>query len=768
MRSRRRVAFTIALFLAFLSLCAAEGHSASGLAGGGIHSAPQSGAVTTIPDVHFLVFRFGYDNDSLIGFYEFSQPLRKSLPQPGYTRRVNIYYDFELPSDFGWVDVTSRLTGQRILRATSWWMGTGAFEYPPDSLMSVTLEHGYMNPGPDTLVSPGIMWPTDVEEAWALVQDTDAVARLASYDDYEVYAWAHSYRDIYFDIERFIIVATHPPIPDDMAILDVVWPRTLVTRGLPVTPEVLVHNFGDSSASTEVTLTVAGEPGGYFSARDVIDLPADESRTLTLHPINIYHSSDVVFEFAFRDLSGQNWVDAYPDNDTLLRTVQVTDDPVFRFNSTIPTYGLPYDFDDDGDVDIVKFGSRVELWQNDGSGLFTEIGASSSFGGRTNPTWAVCEDFNGDDHSDLFVSYSNEPGQLLAGDGTGVFTDVSETSGLGSITTYTHTIAFDKEKDGDIDVLILSPGQETLIENDGSGFFTDVTATSGITDNGSTQSLTSGDLSGDGYPDVVLTHWQRQATVFINNGDGTFTLLNRNWAVGHGVDAAIFDYDNDGDEDLFFMQYIYEPSRLYRNDGNLTFQEVTSEVGWLPNDSEMDVADVNNDGWLDVVATDGSLLLNSGGAFSNASDLLVELPHAVKVLGLNVTFADVNNDGSLDIYGENKTYLSQGTRPIGTSVGNQLPSVTSALDQNFPNPFNPSTTIRYRTGESGLVTLAIYNVVGQRVRTLVNEVQHPRAEGRIARWDGRNDKGERLASGVYFCQLVTPGFSQTRKLVLLK
>jgi hypothetical protein len=54
------------------------------------------------------------------------------------------------------------------------------------------------------------------------------------------------------------------------------------------------------------------------------------------------------------------------------------------------------------------------------------------------------------------------------------------------------------------------------------------------------------------------------------------------------------------------------------------------------------------------------------------------------------------------------------------------------------------------------------------VRTLVNEVQRPRPDGYTVRWDARNEKGERLASGVYFCRLVTPGFSQTRKLVLVR
>ena len=151
-----------------------------------------SAAVEEIPDVHIAVFRFDPDTDSLIAAYEFSRPFRKSLPKPDYIRRVNIHYQYVMPSDFGWTDVESRLTGERILRATSWWMGTGDFEYPPDSLIFTTIEHGYENPDPDTLVSPGIIYPTNVDTAWALVYDTDVINRLSSHGAYEVYAWSHS------------------------------------------------------------------------------------------------------------------------------------------------------------------------------------------------------------------------------------------------------------------------------------------------------------------------------------------------------------------------------------------------------------------------------------------------------------------------------------------------------------------------------------------------------------------------------------------------
>jgi hypothetical protein len=90
-----------------------------------------------------------------------------------------------------------------------------------------------------------------------------------------------------------------------------------------------------------------------------------------------------------------------------------------------------------------------------------------------------------------------------------------------------------------------------------------------------------------------------------------------------------------------------------------------------------------------------------------------------------------------------------------------------ALAQNVPNPFNPVTTIEYSLASPGRVTLRIYNVAGQLIRTLVGDEQRP-AGFSNARWDGRNDAGTAVASGVYFYRLIAGSFVETRKMVLLK
>ena len=89
-----------------------------------------------------------------------------------------------------------------------------------------------------------------------------------------------------------------------------------------------------------------------------------------------------------------------------------------------------------------------------------------------------------------------------------------------------------------------------------------------------------------------------------------------------------------------------------------------------------------------------------------------------------------------------------------------------AVTGNYPNPFNPTTTISFTTPASNLVQLNIYDAQGRLVTTLVNE---PKPAGAFtANWNGRDQNGVAVASGVYFVRLLSSGQTQTRKIVLLK
>jgi len=107
---------------------------------------------------------------------------------------------------------------------------------------------------------------------------------------------------------------------------------------------------------------------------------------------------------------------------------------------------------------------------------------------------------------------------------------------------------------------------------------------------------------------------------------------------------------------------------------------------------------------------------------------------------------------------------------IQLRLGDIIPT-KSLLLQNFPNPFNPETWIPYQLKEDSEVKISIYNASGQLIRAL--NLGHKPAglytsQSRSAYWDGRNDAGERVSSGVYFYQLSAGDYHSVKKMVIVK
>jgi hypothetical protein len=102
------------------------------------------------------------------------------------------------------------------------------------------------------------------------------------------------------------------------------------------------------------------------------------------------------------------------------------------------------------------------------------------------------------------------------------------------------------------------------------------------------------------------------------------------------------------------------------------------------------------------------------------------------------------------------------------SVDDFIPSARHAysLSQNYPNPFNPDTDIQFSLRQGGRVSLKVYNVRGQVVKTLVDRSMQ--AGQYTAHWDGTNDHGQLVSSGIYFCKMEASDFASTKKMILLK
>ena len=168
--------------------------------------------------------------------------------------------------------------------------------------------------------------------------------------------------------------------------------------------------------------------------------------------------------------------------------------------------------------------------------------------------------------------------------------------------------------------------------------------------------------------------------------------------------------------------------------------------------------DVNGDGVVNIF----DLTLVAQGIGGAAAPAVATGRVDVSTIEAWIAEARLTDDGSIA--------FAQGIQNLENLLASYIPEETALL-ANYPNPFNPETWIPYQLSENSPVSISIYDTTGALVRTLSLSIQSAgfyNSRDRAAYWDGRNDAGERVASGLYFYQLRTPSFHQTRRLVIVK
>ncbi|MEO0245051.1 MAG: FG-GAP-like repeat-containing protein, partial [candidate division WOR-3 bacterium] len=165
----------------------------------------------------------------------------------------------------------------------------------------------------------------------------------------------------------------------------------------------------------------------------------------------------------------------------------------------------------------------------------------------------------------------------------------------------------DYDNDGDADIYVsnyrLQPN--FLYRNNGNGTFTDVAGSAGVAGSYHSYGSAWGDYDNDGDFDLIMPNIHDYPRLYRNNGNGTFTEVTSSaglYIYGEYSAGLWFDYDNDGDLDLYLMQF-YDGyfTKLMRNNGNGTFTDVTSQAGVGVEDcNSAIVGDFNNDGFLDL------------------------------------------------------------------------------------------------------------------------------------------------------------------------
>jgi hypothetical protein len=143
--------------------------------------------------------------------------------------------------------------------------------------------------------------------------------------------------------------------------------------------------------------------------------------------------------------------------------------------------------------------------------------------------------------------------------------------------------------------------------------------------------------------------------------------------------------------------------------------------------------------------------------------------YAVRTMWFGFDYPNVRDDvvsAPIDRFEIAKDVFSWFQVPTNVGVSPAEVPLAYKLGQNFPNPFNPRTVIGFDVREKSVVTIKIYSVAGRLVRTLIDGVKE--AGSYSVAWDGRSNRGTAVGSGVYFYKMETKGFSETKKLVLLR
>jgi hypothetical protein len=305
------------------------------------------------------------------------------------------------------------------------------------------------------------------------------------------------------------------------------------------------------------------------------------------------------------------------------------------------------DYDNDGLDDLFvtdsNEGRRNHLFRNEGNLFFSDQTEKAGVGGGNDPLSVVADalffDYDNDGWADLLVCRFGTP-ILYHNQGDGTFKDVSATSGLNKFGNSIAVITFDYNNDGFLDLMFghyfkpvnlldlsttqvlphdldnaSNGGGVDLWRNTGKGSFVEVTKEAGFGDHtGWTLDIGHGDFDNDGLQDVYLACDYGTDRIFFNNGDGTFrdaTEKSIGFDTKKGMNAEVADYNNDGFLDVYVTnitdEYMKECNMLWHNNGDGTFTDLSKETGTCDTlwGWGAKFGDFDNDGWLDLFAVNG-------------------------------------------------------------------------------------------------------------------------------------------------------------------
>ncbi len=397
------------------------------------------------------------------------------------------------------------------------------------------------------------------------------------------------------------------------------------------------------------------------------------------------------------------------------------------------------DYDGDGNLDlyITNYGANV-LYRNNGDGTFSDVTKTAGVSCELWSTGAAFADVDGDTDLDLYVCnyvtydlekleqmqeeslqsgkpvpsalnphvFEPQDNVFYENNGDGTFSDVTAEVGIAAPGGRSMQCMFsDFDNDNDLDLYVANDTSVNYVyRNDGNGAFTDVSNESWAADFRGSMGLAAGDYDADGDIDIFISHWVDEENTLYRN------LLKEDPSSGHirfvdesysamlaevsikliGWGTALFDYDNDGDLDIFVtngstFQELKQPEvlipqidALYRNDGDGSFSDVseTSGITTLPTrvGRGATFGDYDNDGDIDIFVVNNhappTLLRNDGG--NRNAWLHVELIGAYRnrnAIGAKIQLKTAERTQVREVYA-GESYMSANSFIVEFGVGN--------------------------------------------------------------------------------------------------
>jgi hypothetical protein len=428
------------------------------------------------------------------------------------------------------------------------------------------------------------------------------------------------------------------------------------------------------------------------------------------------------------------------------------------------------DYDDDESPDLFVAG---HLFRGT-TGHFVDATAAAGPGLalRNRPVAAAFGDFDNDGRLDLYVATTGRA-VLLHNEGGGVFRDVATATGVvdsgAAGAEVAKALFWDLDHDGDLDLLLATSGGIRAYRNNLDGTFREMAGPMGLAME-SSRDAAAGDFDGDGRADLVIVTADGRPRVFHNLGQGRFedvTAASGLAAVRHAGAVAVGDYDNDGFLDLFLTSLDGSDPALYHNRGDGTFaRDAKSDVlrRKLAGVAGLDAAffDFDNDGRLDlvVVGKPGGAHLGVPGAsprgqprgvllFRNDAqrgfeDMSAILPDSLRA-GRAVAVADIDQDGDLDLIVIGWDGRPRVLRNDGGNVNQYVDVRLVALRQGSGknNGFGVGATVELRARDLYQLRLATDRLthfgLGRRLKADVLRVRWPNGVSQTVYYPGTEE-----------------------------